>query len=318
MASIKRGLCLFLLLWSALALGQSYPAKPVRIIVAVGPGGGDDFAARTLAAKLTEIIGQQFFVENKPGAGGMIGQTYVAKSPPDGYTLLLAGGSMAGAKYVNANMGYDLLRDFTPVSLLETSPFALIANPALPAKTVQELVTHGRANPGKLTYATLGAGQIPYWGVVLFNSMAGIQAVEVQYKGPADAMLDIIAGRVDYFVAPVVSALGGKDKARVLGVTSQARSALLPDVPAIAEAGLPGYDMPAWRSIMGPAGMSANVVQVLNRGIVRAVESPDMRERFAKAGSVAMSSTPQELRQRYEHWMAIFGKIAQEAKLQPQ
>ena len=318
MASMKRGLSLFLLLWSALALGQSYPAKPVRIIVAVGPGGGDDFAARTLAAKLTEIISQQFFVENKPGAGGMIGQTYVAKSPPDGYTLLLAGGSMAGAKYVNANMGYDLLRDFTPVSLLETSPFALIANPALPAKTVQELVTHGRANPGKLTYATLGAGQIPYWGVVLFNSMAGIQAVEVQYKGPADAMLDIIAGRVDYFVAPVVSALGGKDKARVLGVTSQARSALLPDVPAIAEAGLPGYDMPAWRSIMGPAGMSANVVQVLNRGIVRAVESPDMRERFAKAGSVAMSSTPQELRQRYEHWMAIFGKIAQEAKLQPQ
>jgi tripartite-type tricarboxylate transporter receptor subunit TctC len=318
MASIKRGLSLFLLLWSALALGQSYPAKPVRIIVAVGPGGGDDFAARTLAAKLTEIISQQFFVENKPGAGGMIGQTYVAKSPPDGYTLLLAGGSMAGAKYVNANMGYDLLRDFTPVSLLETSPFALIANPALRAKTVQELVTYGRANPGKLTYATLGAGQIPYWGVVLFNSMAGIQAVEVQYKGPADAMLDIIAGRVDYFVAPVVSALGGKDKARVLGVTSQARSALLPDVPAIAEAGLPGYDMPAWRSIMGPAGMSANVVQVLNRGIVRAVESPDMRERFAKAGSVAMSSTPQELRQRYEHWMAIFGKIAQEAKLQPQ
>ena len=318
MASIKRGLCLFLLLGSALALGQSYPAKPVRIIVAVGPGGGDDFAARTLAAKLTEIISQQFFVENKPGAGGMIGQTYVAKSPPDGYTLLLAGGSMAGAKYVNANMGYDLLRDFTPVSLLETSPFALIANPVLPAKTVQELVTYGRANPGKLTYATLGAGQIPYWGVVLFNSMAGIQAVEVQYKGPADAMLDIIAGRVDYFVAPVVSALGGKDKARVLGVTSQARSALLPDVPAIAEAGLPGYDMPAWRSIMGPAGMSANVVQVLNRGIVRAVESPDMRERFAKAGSVAMSSTPQELRQRYEHWMAIFGKIAQEAKLQPQ
>ena len=209
MASIKRGLCLFLLLWSALALGQSYPAKPVRIIVAVGPGGGDDFAARTLAAKLTEIISQQFFVENKPGAGGMIGQTYVAKSAPDGYTLLLAGGSMAGAKYVNANMGYDLLRDFTPVSLLETSPFALIANPALPAKTVQELVTYGRANPGKLTYATLGAGQIPYWGVVLFNSMAGIQAVEVQYKGPADAMLDIIAGRVDYFVAPVVSALGG-------------------------------------------------------------------------------------------------------------
>ena len=318
MKNVRCGLSLFLLLWSAAAFAQTYPAKPVRIIVAVGPGGGDDFAARTLAAKLTEIIGQQFFVENKPGAGGMIGQTYVAKSAPDGYTLLLAGGSMAGAKYVNANMGYDLLRDFTPISLLETSPFALVANPALPAKTLQELVSYGRANPGKLTYATLGAGQIPYWGVVLFNSMAGIQAVEVQYKAPSDAMLDIIAGRVDYFVAPVIAALGGKDKARVLGVTSQARSELLPDVPAIAEAGLPGYDMPAWRSIMGPAGMSPNVVQLLNRGIVRAVESSDMRERFAKAGSVAMSSTPEALRQRYEHWMEIFGRIAKEAKLQPQ
>ena len=294
-------LSLLLLFWTLLAAAQTYPAKPVRIIVAVGPGGGDDFAARTLAAKLSEIIGQQFFVENKPGAGGMIGQTYVAKSPPDGYTLLLAGGSMAGAKYVNANMGYDLLRDFTPVSLLETSPFALVANPALPAKTVRELISYGRANPGKLTYATLGAGQIPYWGVVLFNSMAGIQAVEVQYKAPGDAMLDIIAGRVDYFVAPVVAALGGKDKARVLGVTSQARSEMLPDVPAIAEAGLPGYDMPAWRSIMGPAGMSA-----------------DMRERFAKAGSVAISSTPEALRQRYEHWMEVFGRIAREARLQPQ
>src|SRR5436853_3836897 len=142
---------------SAASAAEPYPVKPVRIIVAVGAGGGDDFAARQVAAKLSELLGRQFFVENRPGAGGMIGQTYVAKSPPDGYALLLAGGSMAGAKYVNANMGYDLLRDFTPVSLVETSPFALIANPALPAKTVQELVTYGRANPGKLTYATLGA-----------------------------------------------------------------------------------------------------------------------------------------------------------------
>src|SRR3954471_21374423 len=242
---------------TAAAGADVYPIKPVRIIVAVGPGGGDDFAARTLAAKLSELVGQQFIVENKPGAGGMIGQTFVAKSAPDGYTLLLAGGSMAGAHYVNANMGYDLLKDFTPISLLEQSPFALVANPALPAKSVSELIAHARAHPGKLTYATLGAGQIPYWGVVLFNSTAKIQAVEVQYKSPADAQLDIIAGRVDYFVAPVVVALGAKDKARVLGVTTQVRSEMLPEVPTIDEAGLPGYDMPAWRSLMGPAGMSA-------------------------------------------------------------
>ncbi len=300
------------------AAAQGYPIKPVRIIVAVGPGGGDDFAARTLAAKLSELVGQQFIVENKPGAGGMIGQTFVAKSPPDGYTLLLAGRSMAGAKYVNANMGYDLLRDFTPISLLETSPFALVANASLPAKSVQELIAHARSHPGKLSYVTLGAGQMPYWSVVVFNSMAGIHAVEVAYKSPADAMLDIIAGRVDYFIAPVITALGAKEKARVLGVTSTTRSELLPEVPAIAEAGLPGYDMPAWRSIMGPAGMNAQHVQILNRGIARAVESADLRERFAKAGSVAMSSTPEELRLKYQESMEIFGRIAKDAKLQPQ
>jgi tripartite-type tricarboxylate transporter receptor subunit TctC len=316
--SLRGGLSLLLLLWSGLTLAQTYPTKPVRIIVAVGPGGGDDFTARQVAAKLSELVGQQFIVENRPGAGGMIGQTYVAKSAPDGYTLLLAGGSMAGAHYVNANMGYNLMRDFTPISLLEQSPFALVANPALPARNLKELISHGRSRPGQLTFATLGAGQIPYWGVVLFNSMAGIQAVEVQYKAPADAMLDIIAGRVDYFVAPVVTALGQRDKMRTLGVTTTARADMLPDVPTIAEGGLPGYDMPAWRSLMGPAGIPADVVQTLNRAVVRALQAPELRERFAKAGSVAMSSTPEELRARYQHWMAIFGTIAKDAKLQPQ
>ena len=300
------------------AAAQTYPAKPVRWIVAVGPGGGDDFTARQVAAKLSEILGQQFIVENRPGAGGMIGQTFVAKSAPDGYTLLLAGGSMAGAHYVNANMGYDLMRDFTPISLLEQSPFALVANPALPAKNLGELIAYGKANPGKLTFATLGAGQIPYWGVVLFNSMAGIQAVEVQYKAPADAQLDIIAGRVDYFVAPLVTAIGAKDKAKVLGVTTQARAEMLPDVPTISEGGLAGYDMPAWRSLMGPAGMNPEVVRTLNRAVARALEAPDLRERFAKSGSVPTASTPEELRAKYQHWMGVFGKIAKEAKLQPQ
>jgi tripartite-type tricarboxylate transporter receptor subunit TctC len=317
-ASVKSGLSLLLLLWSALVLAQTFPAKPVRIIVAVGPGGGDDFTARQVAAKLSEILGQQFIVENRPGAGGMIGQTYVAKSPPDGYTLLLAGGSMAGARYVNANMGYDLMRDFTPISLLEQSPFALVVNPALPARELKEFIAHARSRPGKMTFATLGAGQIPYWGVVLFNSMAGIDAVEVQYKAPGDAMLDIIAGRVDYFVAPVITALGQREKMRTLGVTTSVRSEILPEVPTVAEAGLPGYDMPAWRSLMGPAGMAPDTVQTLNRAVARAVQAPDLRERFAKAGSVAMASTPEELRARYQHWVAVFGTIAKNAKLQPQ
>ncbi len=299
------------------AAAQTYPTKPVRLIVPVGPGGGDDFVARQVAAKMSEILGQQFIVENRPGAGGMIGQSHVAKSAPDGYTLLLAGGSMAGAKYVNANMGYDLARDFTPVSVVETSPFVLVVNPALPVRDLKEFIALGRARPGKLTFGTLGAGQIPYWSVMLFNSMAAVEAVEVQYKSPPDATVDIIAGRLDYSFVPVVNAVGNREKLRALGVTTSMRAEMLPDVPTIAEAGLAGYEMPAWRSIMGPAGMSADIVRTLNQAIVKAIAAPDLRERFAKAGSVPISSTPEELRKRYADWTVIFGKIARDSGIQP-
>jgi tripartite-type tricarboxylate transporter receptor subunit TctC len=318
--------------WAALALtaaitavcaspamaAEMYPAKPVRIVVPAGPGSGDDFAARQIASKLSELLGQPFIVENRPGAGGMIGQTLVAKSPPDGYTLLLAGGSMAGARYVNANMGYDLLRDFTPISLIETAPFALVVNPSLPARNVKEFIALARSRPGKLTYGTIGAGQIPYWSMALFNSMAGIDTVEIQYKSGSDAVVDVIAGRIDYFFPPVVGALTSKDKLRVLAVTTIVRSEMLPEVPTMAEAGLPGYEMPAWRSIMGPAGMRPEVIDILNRAIAKSLAAADLRDRFAKAGSMPMASSPAELRKRYEDWMGIFGKIAKDIGVKPQ
>jgi tripartite-type tricarboxylate transporter receptor subunit TctC len=302
---------------SAIA-ADTYPVKPVRIVVAVGAGGGDDFVARQVASKLSELLGQQFIVDNRPGAGGMIGQTLVAKSSPDGYTLLLAGGSMAGARYVNANIGYDLLRDFTPVSLIETSPFALIVNPSTPARNVKEFVALARSRPGKMTFGTLGAGQIPYWSVMLFNSMAGIDAVEIQYKSAPEAIVDVIAGRIDYFFSPVVNALTNKDKLRALAVTTRVRSDMLSDVPTLDEAGLPGYDMPAWRSIMGPEGMSRDVVEILNKAIARSLANSDLRDRFSKAGSIAVASSPEELRKRYEDWIVIFGKIAKDAGVKPQ
>ena len=297
---------------------QPYPNRPVRIIVASAAGAGDDIPARMLAAKMSEILGQQFVVDNRPGAGGMIGQTFVAKAPPDGYTLLLAGGSMAGAHHVNANMGYDLQRDFSPVSLIETVPWSFIANPALPVRSVQEFIAYAKARPGKLSYGTIGVGQIPYWSVRLFNSMAGIDALEVPYKGTPEALTDLIAGRLDYYFPAVVNAVTIKDKARIMAVTSRARSALLPDVPTLAESGLPDYEMPAWRRIMGPAGMPREIVEVLNRTMVTALASPDLRDKLAGTGSVAQSSTPDELRKRYMDWSNIFGRIAREAGLKPQ
>jgi tripartite-type tricarboxylate transporter receptor subunit TctC len=301
------------------ALAQAYPNKPVRIIVASGPGSGDDFATRTMADELSKILKQQFIVENRPGAGGVIGQTAVMKSPPDGYTLLLAGGSMAGARFVNAAATYDVLKDFTQISLIETSPFALVMSPALPAKDAKELIAHARANPGKLSFGTIGQGQIPWWAVFLFNSMAGVKAEEVVYKDTAGAMTDVMAGRLDYFVSPLVGAIGAKDKLRVVAVTGATRSLLLPDVPTVAEAaGLPGYEMPAWRSIMGPAGIPGDVVNTLNKAIQQALATETLRERYIKAGSNPEGSTPEGLRKRYELWMGIFGKIAKETGIKPQ
>lgn len=295
-----------------------YPVKPVRIVVASGPGSGDDFATRVLAERLSAILGQQFIVENRPGAGGLIGQTQAMKSAPDGYTLLLAGGSMAGARFVNANATYDLLRDFTPVSVIETSPFALIVNPAIPARDVKEFISYARARPGKLSYATIGAGQTPFWSMALFNNMAGVQALEVPYRGVSEAVVDIITGRADYFFAPLVSALASKDQLRVLAVTTVTRSEMLPEVPTMAEAGLPGYEMPAWRSIMGPAGIPREIVAALNKAIQQALASPELRERYAKAGSMPLGGTPEDLRKRYEDWTMIFAKIAKDTGIKPQ
>jgi tripartite-type tricarboxylate transporter receptor subunit TctC len=303
--------------FASVALAQSYPTKPIRFVVATGPGGGDDFVARLLAPKLSEFLGQQVFVENRPGAGGMVGQSFVAKSPADGYTVLLAGGSMAGAKFVNAAITYDLMRDFTPISLIETAPFALVVGTSVPARSVAEFITFAKSRPGQLNYGTLGAGQIPFWAALLFNSMAGVQAQEIQYKSPAEATTDVMTARIHYWFSPMATALGAKDKVRVLGVTTPARVPQVPEAPAIAET-LTGFQMPAWRSMMGPAGLNADIVQALNRAVARSLEAPEIRERMTNAGSIPQPSTPAELRKRYEEWVQIFGKIAQDTKLQPQ
>lgn len=310
-------LALAAVLPAAHAQTVKWPEKVVRIIVAAGPGGGDDFVARLIAPKLTELLGQQFVVENRPGAGGMIGQTHVLKSLPDGYTLLLAGGSMAGARYVNAQVTYDVLRDFTPVSLVETSQFAMIVHPSVPARNLKEYIVLARSQPGKMTYATIGAGQIPYWSAVLFNSMARIQAVEVTYKAIGDASLEVMAGRVDYFFTSLSIAVANKTKLRTLAVTSATRSPVLPEVPTIAEAALPGYDMPAWRSIMGPAGIRRDIVASLNAAIGRTLAMPDIRERFLVAGSEPAPSSPEELTRRYADWIERFGRIAKQAGIKP-
>jgi tripartite-type tricarboxylate transporter receptor subunit TctC len=300
------------------ALAQGYPNKPVKIVVATGAGTVDDVGARVVAEKVGGLLGQQFFIENRPGAGGLIGQTAVLKAAPDGYTLLLAGGSMAGARFANAAATYDLMRDFTPISLISEVPFVLVANPALPVRDLKDFIALAKAQPGKITYGTIGAGQIPYWSVTLFNSMAGIKTMEVPYKATPEVLTDVIAGRVDYYITGLTSILPLKDRLRVLAVTTRARAEQLPEVPTLHESGLAGYDMPGWASIMGPAEMQRDHVAILNKAIGQALAMPDVRERFQKSGLVALPSTPEELRKRYELWMGIFGKIAKDVGLSPQ
>ena len=297
---------------------QAYPSKPVRIVVASGPGSGDDFVTRVIANKLGELLGQQFVVDNRPGAGGFIGQSFVVKAPADGYTLLLGGGSMAGARYVNAAVTYDVLRDFTHISLVETSPFVLVVHPSVPARNLKEYIALARSKPGKMTFATIGAGQIPYWAVILFNNTAGIKATEIQYKGVGEALVAVMSGEVDYTFAPVVGAVSNRAKLRSLAVTTTTRSPMLPDVPTMEEAALPGYAMPAWRSILGPAGMRREIVDALNSAITRALAAPDARDLLLKSGSEPLAGSPDDVRKRFTEWVGIFGKIAQDAGLKPQ
>jgi tripartite-type tricarboxylate transporter receptor subunit TctC len=294
-----------------------WPEKPVRIVIASAPGGGDDFVTRLIAPKLAELLGQQFIAENRVGGGGLIGQSYVQKSASDGYTLLLAGGSMAGARLINVNVTYDVLRDFSPISQLETSPFVLVVHPTVPARNLKEYIALARSRAGGMTFATLG-GQMPFWNAVLFNSMARVKAVEVPYKSIADATVDVMAGRIDYLFAPAPTAVANRAKLRALGVTSAKRSPMFPEVPSIAEAALPDYDFPSWRSIMGPAGMRSDIVQSLNAAIGRTLAMPDIRERMLNAGSEPMPSSPEELSKRYAHWIERFTKAAKDAGIKPQ
>lgn len=313
------GLCFLLgsTLPAAHAQTGKWPEKPVRLIVASPPGSGDDFTARLITPKFSELLGQQFIVDNRTGAGGLIGQMAALKSPPDGYTFLLAGGSMAGARYANLQATYDVLRDFTPVSLVETAAFIMVIHPSVPARDLKEYIMLARAQPGRMTYGSLGAGQIPYWSAILFNHMARIRAVEVAYKAIGETMNDVMAGRIDYFFAPFAIVAGNRAKLRAIGVTSATRSPAFPDVPAIGES-VPGYELPAWRSIMGPAGVNKDIVAALNTTIARTLAMPDVRERFRAVGSETAPTTPDQLAKRYADWIERFGKMAKLAGLKPQ
>jgi len=279
-------------------LAQQYPNKPVRVIVPWPPGQATDLAARIVAEKIGQQLGQSFVIDNRPGAGGQIGSEAVVKAPPDGYTLLA---SSSGPLSIMPNLQkipYDPLKDLVPVSLTAKAPFALIAHPSFPATNAREFVAQVRANPGKYTFSSSGTGATAHLFAELFNSQAKLNAVHVPYKGSAPAMTDLIGGQIHYAVETVASVVGHVKAGRlkVFGVTTAQRTASLPDVPTLAEAAdLPGFDAAAWIGYSAPAGTPREIVVRLSDEIQKAMRGPEMRERYVALGLDQASSTPDEM-----------------------
>jgi tripartite-type tricarboxylate transporter receptor subunit TctC len=274
---------------------QNYPVKPVRIVVPTAPGGGTDLIGRLLAQNLSSQLGQQFMVDNRGGAGTTIGTAAVAKSPADGYTLLLTHSSLAfNATYYN-KLPYDTLKDFAPISLVAEQPFLFAVHPSLPVKTVAQLITLAKKNPGQIAYSSGGAGSGPFMGAELFKQQAQVNILHVPYKGAGPAFTDLMGGQVQMMIATLSlgmpHAISGR--VRALGVTSAKRLGATPQLPTVAESGLPGFEFSAWYGVLAPAGTPAAVMTRLYQAVGKAMAAPETREKF-EDGLIPLSSTSDE------------------------
>src|SRR5687767_3786443 len=287
----------FLLCAAGLACAQSYPVRPIRIIVPFPPGGGNDTVARAIAQEASPGLGQSIVVDNRPGAGGIIGAHEAARAAPDGYTLFLGGvGSHAVNPNLHSKLPYDPIKDFAPITLVASAPSVLVVHPSVPARSIAEFAAFVRANPGKLNYASNGNGSSSHMAAVLYETNAGVKMTHVPYKGFGPALTDLMSGRIELMFNSIVAILPHiqSGKLRALAVTSRKRSSLLPEVPTLAEAGLPEYEAGSWYGILAPAGTPPAVLQRLHVEITRAVQTPEVQKRLAGEGADVIGSTPQE------------------------
>jgi tripartite-type tricarboxylate transporter receptor subunit TctC len=277
------------------AFAQNYPTHPIRVIVPWPPGQATDVAARMVAEKLSPTLGQPLVVDNRPGAGGVVGSEVASKSPADGYTLLAGSSGPISISPNVEKVAYDPLKDFVPISLLAVNPFMLVVNPSIPAKNVKELIALLKANPGKYSFASSGSGATSHLMSVLFNSMAGVDAVHVPYKGSSQSITDVVSGQVAYTIetVPAVANLAKAGKLRALGATSLTRAQAMPDVPTIAET-LPGYEMFGWIGFVAPAGTPAAITDRISAETRKIMQQPEIRQRFLAAGMEPAGNTPKE------------------------
>jgi len=298
------------------AQAQSYPAKPIRLILPFPPGGGTDVVGRLLAQKLGQALGQQVIVDNRAGAGGRIGTDLVAKSLPDGYTLLLATSSVMGTgPALYQKLPFDMPKDFAPISLVAYTAYVLVAHPSVPAKSVKDLVMLAKSKPGRLTYASSGAGGAAHLSGELFSAMAGVKMIHVAYKGSSPGMFSVVSGETDLMFSNALPALPQvkNGRLRALGATTPQRSALLPDVPTIAESGLRGFEVQQNYGVLAPAGTPREIVLRLNQEVGKAMRTEDAKSRLLADGSEAKASTPEELERMITVEIAKWSKVIKQA-----
>lgn len=310
--AIKHFVCACLLLTALPCLAAGYPEKPIRIVLPFPAGSVVDVIARSIAVKLSEAWGQSVIVDNRPGAGGNIAAELVAKSAPDGYTLLVG---TPGTNAVNASLyrklPYDTLRDFAPITLTATTYLMLVVHPSVPVKSVKELVALARAKPGQLNYGSGGSGGSPHLAAELFKSMTGVSMTHVPYKGSPQYTVDLVAGRIDLIFAGVVAVLPHvkTGRLRLLAISADTRDRSMPDVPTISEAGVPGYDVKPWYGLFASAGTPQATIDKLHAEVVRILALPEVKAHYANAGLTATSNSPAEFGTYVKHEFDKWAKV---------
>lgn len=311
------GRCIIAIMMAAAtsaAVAQTYPTKPIKLVAPSAPGDAPDVIARLVADKLSIVLGQQVVVENRPGAGGIVGSEAVARAAPDGYTLIMGNAGSHGINAaVYATLPYDIQRDFAPVSQVAVAPNVMVINPSIPAKTVAEFIAYAKSQPGKLSYASGGNGSSAHMSMELFKSMAGVDIQHIPYKGSSPALTDLVAGQVAVFIGnmPPTVPLVKAGKLRALAVTTKAHSALMPELPTIAESGLPGYETVAWFGVLAPAATPPEIVNRLSMEIGKIARSPEMRDKLLAMGAEPVGGTPGEFRAVIDRDIAKWKPLAQ-------
>ncbi|HWP86751.1 MAG TPA: tripartite tricarboxylate transporter substrate binding protein [Burkholderiales bacterium] len=317
---IRKIITLALTLAAGAAAAQTYPTKAVRLVVPFLAGGSTDIVGRTVAQKLSEMWGQQAFVDNRPGGGTTIGTEMVAKAAPDGYTLLVTPAPFTINPSLLTKLPYDALTDFTPITLINTTPLVMVVNPGVPAKNVKELIALAKAKPGKLNFGSSGTGGSNHLAGELFDAMAGVKMVHIPYKGNAGALTDIVGGHLDVVYNGITSAVAliRGNKLRALAVTSLQRSAALPDVPTLDESGLKGFEAVAWNGLTAPAKTPREIIMKINADVIKIVNSPELKERLKADGSDPVGNSPEQYAAFLRNEIAKWAKVIKFANVKPE